>query len=414
MAEAKVYIIGVAPEGAASLSPAARRLLARAELIFGGERLLRLFPALTAEKVVIKNNLAELADMIKANLGVRRMAVLASGDPDFFGIARYLTIRLGKEAIEIVPNISAMQVAFARIKESWDDAALVSVHSRPIEDIVETVRVNSKIGIFTDDKNTPTQIARVLRRQGIDDCRVYVCQDLGSQKEQIISTNLARLSKARRLSPLSTMILIKEAKESLNGPLFGMPDDRFRQREGNSLITKQEVRAVSLAQLALNENSVVWDIGAGSGAVSIEASLLAKRGTVFSIEKNPKDIAIVRENIRRFRRYNIKVVKALAPDKLDELPDPTAVFVGGSGGKMKAILDSVCRRLKPGGRIVVNVATLENLHRAIGGLEANGFSAETTLVNIARSQDISDLTRLEPLNPIFIITGRRETESNEE
>ena len=410
MQRGKVYIIGVALEGASSLSSAVRRLVKRAEIVFGGERLLEMFPSLTGEKIIIKNNLAEVTALVRTNLGHKRMVVLASGDPGFFGIARYITGKLGKEAIEILPNVSAMQLAFARIKESWDDAVLVSVHSRPVEDIVETVRFSRKIGIFTGDRNTPGEIARVLQERGIDNCPVYVCQDLGGDSERIVSTYLDKLDNVE-FSPLTVMILIRDSvSPETHQRLLGIPEDIFSQRKGRSLITKLEVRAISLAKMCLNESSTVWDIGAGSGAISIEASLLARKGRVFAVEKDGNSITNIKENIRKFGRYNVEVVQALAPDRLDELPDPSAVFIGGSGGKMDAILDCVCRRLQPGGRIVINAATLENLHCAASTLGANGFAVDTTLVNIARSKDISDLTRLEALNPVFIVTGKREGE----
>ncbi len=406
MRKGKLYIIGVAPEGAPSLSPAAKRQVKQADIVFGGERLLQMFPSLTCQKVVIKNNLAGVAELIKTNLGLKRIVVLASGDPDFFGIARYLTGKLGKQAVEIVPGVSATQVAFARIKESWDDATLVSAHSRPVEDIVESIRYSRKIGILTDDKNTPNIIGKVLHENGFENCRVYVCQDLGSKKERIISTRLNRLEKLE-FSPLSVLVLIRENMTESPERLLGIPDDVFNQRKGRSLITKAEVRAISLAKMCLTERSTVWDIGAGSGAISVEASLLAGKGRVFAIEKNPDDVVIIQKNIKKFGRYNIKVVQTMAPAGLEQLPDPDSVFIGGSGGNMKAILDYISKRLKPGGHVVINVATLENLQQAVNGLDANGFAAETTLVNIARSKDIAELTRLEALNPVFIVSGER-------
>ncbi len=195
MPEAKVYIIGVAPGGESSLLPETHRLVNDAEIVFGGKRLLDMFPSLGGQKIILKNNLDETADLIKANLGHKRIVVLASGDPDFYGIARYLTGKLGQDAFEIIPNVSAMQLAFARIKESWDDAILASVHSRSIEDIIDMVRSSCKIGIFTDDKHTPGKIAGVLQEHGIDNCRAYVCQDLGSEQENIVATDLYSLKR---------------------------------------------------------------------------------------------------------------------------------------------------------------------------------------------------------------------------
>jgi precorrin-6Y C5,15-methyltransferase (decarboxylating) len=376
-----------------------------------------MFPSLTGEKVAIKDNLAKVTGLIKANLGQKRMVVLASGDPGFYGIAKYLTGKLGKDALEIIPNISAMQLAFARIGESWDDAVLTSVHSRPIEDIINIVRSSHKIGIFTDDKRTPGEIVRVLMEHGIDNCQAYVCQDLGTERESIVASDLYHL-KEMEFSPLNVMILIRDAqKPGRDVPaqqLMGIAEESFQQpTTGNRLITKVEVRAISLAKMRLSQNSIVWDIGAGSGAVSIEASLLASKGSVFAIEKNSEAVAAISENIQRFGCHNVKVIQTRAPDNLEELPAPTTVFIGGSGGNMAKILRIACRRLKPGGRLVINAATLETLHSAVEGLKANEFTVEVTMVNVARSKDILDLTRFEALNPVFVITGRQQTETTD-
>jgi len=331
MRRARIHVIGVSPEGAGSLSPAARRLVKRAQVLFGGERLLGMFPDIAADKIAIKNNLAEVLRLVKASLGVKRMVVLASGDPGFFGITRYLTDKLGKDAIEILPNISSMQLAFARIKESWDDARLVSAHSQSLEDVIEEMRGGAKVAILTDDHNTPGVIARLLLERGFDDCRAYVCQDLGSAQERIIRTTLKRLP-SRSFSPLCIMILVRDAATvGKAAPSLGIPEAQFAQLAGRSLITKLEVRAVSLARLGLDERSVVWDIGAGSGAVSIEAARLARLGQVFAIERDSKSIANIRQNVKKFAGHNITVVEAAVPEGLEALPNPAAVFIGAAG-----------------------------------------------------------------------------------
>ncbi|MFC1906988.1 precorrin-6y C5,15-methyltransferase (decarboxylating) subunit CbiE [Chloroflexota bacterium] len=411
MPEGKIYIIGVAPDGVSALSPRACELINGAEIIMGSRRLLAMFPALTGEKIAIRNNLAEVTDSIKRNLEDKRMVVLASGDPSFYGIAGYLTGKLGKDVVDIIPNVSSMQVAFARIKESWEDAALVSVHSRPIEDIVETVRSNHKVGIFTDDEHTPAAIARVLLEHGIDGRRAYVCQNLGSRDEKVVAADLRGLGEME-FSPLNVLILLRDPEKpagALSPRYLGVPDEEFHQRRPKEgLITKQEVRAVSLAKMRLTENSVVWDIGAGSGAISVEASYLAGKGRVYAVEKNDADVAIIKKNISKFKVPNVEVVQAFAPDGLSQLPDPTAVFIGGSGGVMEGILDLVCRRLKPGGRIVMNIVALENLGVAVNALKARGFIFDVTLVSVARSTDIMELTRFEALNPVFVVaTGKK-------
>ena len=409
MPKNKVHIIGVAPDGASSLTSQARRLVNRAEMVFGGERLLQMFPHHAGEKLIIKNNLAEVSDLIKRNLGQKRIVVLASGDPNFYGIASYLTGKLGKDIVEIIPNVSAMQLAFARIRESWEDAVFVSVHSRPIEDIIETVRLNHKVGIFTDDGHTPAAIARVLLEHGVDGYRAYVCQNLGREDEEVVETDLHNLSKTE-CSPLNILILLRDQGKPVATlyPRLGIPDEEFYQRKPKGgLITKQEVRAVSLAKMRLADESVLWDIGAGSGAVSIEASFLARKGRIYAIEKNDTDVAIIRKNVQKFCVPNIEVVHTFAPDGLGKLPDPTAVFIGGSGGRMEEILDFVSHRLKPGGRIVINIVALENLSAAVDALKARGFVPDVTLVNIARSTSVMELTRFEALNPVFVVTASK-------
>jgi len=417
MPKGKVHIIGVAPDGAPSLRPEAYRLVNRAEMVFGGKRLLDMFPSLTGEKITIRNNLAEVTDLIKRNLGYKRIVVLASGDPNFYGIASYLTGKLGKDIVETIPNVSAMQVAFARIKENWEDAVFASVHSRPIEDIVETVRSNHKIGIFTDDEHTPTTIARVLLEHGVDGYRAYVCQNLGRKDEKVIETDLHGLRETK-LSPLNILILLRVQPKKPPAALYprwlGIPDEEFHQRKPKEgLITKQEVRAVSLAKMCLTDESVLWDIGAGSGAVSIEASFLVRKGRIYAIEKNDADVAIIKKNLQKFHVPNVEVVQSFAPDGLSELPDPTTVFIGGSGGRMEEILDLVCRRLKPSGRIVINIVALENLSAAVNALKVRGFVPEVTLVNVARSTNVLELTRFEALNPVFVVTGVPSLEKEE-
>ncbi len=413
MLQSRIPIVGIAPNGPSSLPPEVRQTINEAEMVFGGRRLLAMFPGITGEKVPITNNVQEIVASIAANRGRRRIVVLASGDPGFYGIAHHLTEKLGKDVFEITPGVSAMQLAFARIGESWDGAALVSVHLRPIEDIISLVRSNKKVGILTDDKHTPSQVATVLLNHGIANCRVCVCQNLGAKEESVLDTDLNSL-KGTECAALNVVILLRDNPGDGDvtdaPPVIGNAEGSFAQPTAGMLITKLEVRAISLAKLSLTANSTVWDIGAGSGAVSIEASQLAANGRVFAIEKNSAALSAINENVKRFGRGNVTVIQASAPEKIDDLPAPDAVFIGGSGGNLAGILGVACRRLRSGGRIVINAATLETLNSSVTALKMNGFEAEVTLVNVARSKDILNLTRFEALNPVFVVTGRRESE----
>jgi precorrin-6Y C5,15-methyltransferase (decarboxylating) len=408
MQKHKVYIIGIPPDGPSCLTPQAHQLIDRADLVFGGKRLLDMFPALSVEKVTIGNNLSRITTLIKKNIGLKQIVVLSSGDPNFFGIAAYLVEKLGKDRTEIIPGVSSMQTAFACIKESWSDATFVSVHSRPIEDIIETVRSHNKTGIFTDDKHSPAAIAGVLLAHGIEGYRGYICEKLGTEEQQIIEADLPELSRTESASP-NILILLKNKPEkttTFSSGFPGIPDNEFfRRKPKEGLITKQEIRAISLSKMRLTETSILWDIGAGSGAVSIEASFIAKRGRVYAIEKNETDISVIEQNIRKFHAYNVEIVHCTAPEKLENLPVPSSVFIGGSGGKMTEIIEAASTKLKPGGRIVINIVAIENLAITVNTLKKHGFLPEITLVNIARSTGITELTRFEALNPIYIISG---------
>lgn len=407
----KVYIVGVGDDGAAGLPSRALQIIQSAEILLGGERLLAFFPGVPAQKFPIGANLDEVAEAIKSYLGRKRIVVLASGDPNFYGIAQYLIHKLGREPFEIIPGVSAMQLAFAKIKESWDDAVLTSVHARPMEGIVDLVRANRKIGIFTDDKHTPAAVAQALLAHGVDGYRAYVGENLGGAEERITETDLRGLVR-QKFAPLNTLILIREkpAPTPARPWTLGIPDEEFYQRKPlKGLITKSEVRVIALAKMRLKEDSIAWDIGAGAGSVSVEAALIAKKGQVYAIEKSAEDVAIVKKNIAKFGVGNVWVAHGLAPEGLDRWPDPDAVFVGGSGGRMEAILDAACRRLRPQGRIVVDAATWENLSEAVRVLRGKGWATEITMVSVARSKEVVGLTRWEALNPVFIVASQRES-----
>ncbi len=192
---------------------------------------------------------------------------------------------------------------------------------------------------------------------------------------------------------------------------FGLPDDAFVYRAPEKgLITKREIRVLSLARLELAPDSVVWDIGAGSGSVGIEAARLCPRGRVFAIEKNADDFALVQTNCERFGVTNLTGVCGRAPAGLEAWPDPDAVFIGGSGGAMAELLDAVTRRLRPGGRVVINLVTLDNLAETVGYCRGLDWPVDYTLAQISRSKPILNLTRYDALNPVTIVTAKKPME----
>jgi precorrin-6Y C5,15-methyltransferase (decarboxylating) len=413
--DAKVQVIGMNDDGPAGLPAVLVRRVEEAELLFGGERHLAFFPESKAQKTVVKSNLKEVAQAIKDQVGRKRIVVLASGDPLFFGIGKYLASRLGADALEVTPAPSAMQLAFARAGESWEDAALVSVHGKPMENLDGPARDAAKLGIFTDEKNSPAAIATYLLGLGCGDFSSVICENLGGADEKVTRlAGLAELAKAPS-GPLNVLILIRKEEGTAPAaldpkavPVVGIPDGMFVYRQPKKgLITKVEVRVVSLARMALKPDNVVWDVGAGSGSVAVEAArLVGPMGRVFAIEKNREDFELIEENLRRFNVSDrVTAICGRAPEGIGGFDAPDAVFVGGSGGELGGILDLAKSRLKPSGRIVVNAITAENLAAATAWFKGSGLRWEMTMLNVSRSAPILDMTRFDALNPIFVVSG---------
>jgi precorrin-6B C5,15-methyltransferase / cobalt-precorrin-6B C5,C15-methyltransferase len=407
----RVTIIGITDSGAESLPPGLLKRVTEADVVCGGERHLALFPQTAAERWVIRDNLPELAARLKAEALGKRIVIVASGDPYFYGIGSYLARHMPREWLEVFPNVTAVQLAFARLNESWHDAVVVSAHGRPLEPMITTVRAHPKVAILTDDQHTPAAVARALLDAGVADRRAVVCEHLGGSRERVVETTLADLPR-QEYAPLNVLILLGSqapVPPVSQAQMFGLADDGFTHRGG--MVTKQEVRAISLAKLRLRADSTVWDIGAGAGAVTIEAARIAHRGTVYAVERRPEAIALIRENLGRFQTLNVQIVQAVAPEGLASLPDPDSVFIGGSGGHMQGIIQEGVKRLRPGGNIVVNAITLESVHEALAALQTHGFAVEVTLVNIARSKTLGERLGFEALNPIYVMSARREAEA---
>jgi len=190
---------------------------------------------------------------------------------------------------------------------------------------------------------------------------------------------------------------------------LGVPDDRFEQRTPKrGLITKMEIRVVSLAKMSLRPGDTVWDIGTATGSVAIEAARLVAPGRVYAIEKNEEDVGIARRNVERFGLDNVAMMHGRAPAGLEGWPDPDAVFIGGSAGSMAALVRLAVERLRPSGRLVANAATLENLQQCLTALRERGWRTDIVLMQVARSKPILDLTRFEALDPVYIVTGTAE------
>lgn len=403
MTQQKIYLVGAGITGWEGFGSRALEVIAKAEVLIGHQRHLDNFPDFAGEKQELED-LSVMLEFLRTT--DKRAVVLGSGDPNFFGIGRFLLRNLPKERIEIFPNVTSVQYAFARIKEPWDDAIFVSVHGRGLGRAIDRIIAAEKIAVLTDKVNNPAAIARELIERGAEGYEAWLCENMGLADEKFTKTDLKGLLTITA-SELNILILIKVWEPNLvNYPLIGIDDDEFATVK--KLITKQEVRAVTLAKLQLQDDFTIWDIGAGSGSISIEASNLVPNGKLFAIEKNPHCLAFIRDNLKKFVARNVKLIEGEAPDVLEELPDPDRVFIGGSGGMLEEVIEAVDRRLKPEGMIVLNAVTLNTLTKAVEFLEDHGYTVEVTCVNIAKTKPLSDYKLLEAQNPVYIISAAKE------
>ena len=409
-----IYIVGIGIYGRESLCRRALSLIQGASLLVGSVRYLEEFPDFDGDTIRLGSDVDDVIRRIREGRWDGDVVVLATGDPNLFGIAKRFVAEFGGDMVEIIPNVSTMQEAFARIKLSWEDAVFLSLHGRElrVDDIIKGIGFYNKIGIFTDRRNTPSRIAGALLDRGVTGLKVYVCEEMGREKERVTEGGIDEIA-TKDFSPVNVMILVRDKDTGLpeldDRPafrqIFGMPDHLFSHREG--VITKEEVRSVVLGKLRLRQGSILWDIGAGSGSVSIEAVRIMSGGRVYAIEEDAHSISLIEKNVERFSVSNLVVVRGRAPEALKGLPEPDSVFIGGSGGVIEGIITHCMDNLKPKGRLVANFVTLENLSAALDILKERGFSPEVVEISVSRSEQVSDSLYLRALNPVFILSVDR-------
>jgi len=370
------------------------------------------------DEIIIKSSLSENVQQISAHLkNNKKVVILASGDPLYYGIGGYLSKKI---PVLILPSLSSIQLAAARAKISWHDVLSISLHGRSMFGLAQKIDGKQKVCLLTDPENNPPKIAQYLQDFGMFEYSIFVAENLGLENEKTSWHNVKELALAKpdKFSELNVTFLVVENQTAettdnkiLKKTFWGLGDEDFEDREKGGLITKKEIRTLTLAALRLNVDSVVWDIGACTGSIAIEAARTATEGKVYAIEKSKNEYENLLINSRKFRA-DITAQNAKAPEGLDQFADPDAVFIGGSGGNLDDILATCSSRLNDNGVIVVNAATIETLHQAVKFFENENFTLGITHVQISRSRPILNMTRFESLNPVYIISASRKSGEN--
>lgn len=405
----KLYIVGLGPGSRKLLHPAAAAAIEESDVLIGGKRNLEAFEDLNREKVEIGNNLEEVYTYIMDNIGLKRIAVLVTGDPGIYSIMEFLKSRLVNAEIEVLPGISSIQYLCSKLKLSWNDMFITSLHGRQQEDLADIVGSNKKVAVFTGGKCRPDKVCQRLLEYNLTDVIVTVGENLSYPNERIVRGVPEEIG-ALDFDSLSVMIIENGNAEKCPGGEWiyaapGIPDDRFIR--GDVPMTKEEVRAVSLSKLRLKEDSIVYDIGAGTGSVSIECGICCKKGRVFAVEKEPDAVELITKNIEKFRLSNVEIVRGEAPAAAAGGPAPDKVFVGGTGGNMEEILKWV-NSFDKNIRVVINSVTIESTYEAVNGLEKQGFE-NIDIVNMAvsRSRAAGKKHLMQAQNPVYIISAEK-------
>jgi precorrin-6Y C5,15-methyltransferase (decarboxylating) len=380
------------------------RLLADAALVAGGRRNLEMLGVGEGRAVVLEGDLSEALARIAGTEGP--VVVLASGDPGYFGIVRLLGARFGRENLRVLPGSSSVSVAFARAGLSWDDAVTVSAHGRDPRRAVNVCRAHRKVAVLTAPDFGPADLAESLDGLGRT---LVVAEKLGEPDERVFHGDAAAVASMEWRDPNVVLVLDEARVQGARGWIssglrspgpWALPEDEFEHRSG--MITKSATRAFVLSRLGPGPGDLIWDIGAGSGSVAIECARLG--AAAIAIERDPESCARVRRNTEGHNVY-VQLVEGTAPRALRDLPEPDAVFVGGSGGAFEEIVKLSAVRVRRA--VVLALVTLERVVPAARLLEDCGLEVETTFLQTSTMKGVGDLHRLAAESAVFVISGSR-------
>ena len=403
---ADVTVVGIGPGGEETQTAEVRAAISRAGCLIGAKRMLEaaarpgqmLFDAIAPEKI---------AEVIASHPEYASFTVVMSGDTGFFSGTKKLLPLLDTCRVRVLPGLSSMSVLCARLGVSYEDAVAVSLHGRQ-RDIVRDVRSNGKVFALVGGDGGMQALCRRLMDAGLGSVRVSAGERLGYPDEKITTGTASALCETA-FDRLSAALIENDSPDEIITP--GLPDEAFlRSLEPGKIVpmTKSEVRSVCLSKLQLTENAVCWDIGAGTGSVAAEVALLARRGSVYAVERNEEALPLLEENRKKFRLENLHIVPGNAPEACLALPAPTHVFLGGTAGRLDAILSAALQK-NPNARIVATAVTLES----VGALCAcmKDFSvSECVSLQVSRAKAAGPYHLMQGQNPVYIFTLQNRSE----
>ena len=384
-----------------TITAEALELIIEADILLGAKRLINEFSHMNkpSYNAYLSDDILEIIEKTDAE----KIAILVSGDVGFYSAAEKLVDVLKDYDPNLVSGISSVSYFFAKCSLPWKDANLISCHGLDTN-IVSSVRRNRYTFALTG-KNIP-ELQKELVKYGFGDLKVWIGENLGSDEESIQESTISELA-GKEFSSLTVLII--------ENPYFdsrirtGIPDEEFIR--GKVPMTKSELRAVCLSKLSMNPDDVAYDIGCGTGSVTIEMAFSAYDGKVYAFDKNEEAIALLEQNCQKFHLDNVEAICGLAPECLKDLPVPDVAFIGGSSGNM----DEIVRYLygiNDKIRFVITAVTIETAMAGLDSLKNVGISGDIVQVAVSKGRQIGDLHMLMAQNPIFIISGSGACEEN--
>lgn len=394
-----VTLIGMGSGQPENLTLQGLAALRQADLILGARRLLAVLPAGCTENRAAAYRPDEVAELLQTS-GAENAVLVYSGDTGFYSGASSMMEKLEALGVRarVLPGLSSIQLLAAALGRPWQGWNLVSAHGRTCDPVAECMQGRPTF-FLTGGSEDPATLCAQLAAEGFGDVQAVVGQCLGTPEEKLFRGSVKELA-AGRFNSLS--VLLVEAAEVLPRRAPGLPDEAFER--GDVPMTKQEVRAAVLAKLAVRPKDILWDVGAGTGSVSVELALAAPRGRVYAVECRPEGCALIKANCEKFRTRNLVLVEGLAPAALSDLPAPDAVFIGGSKGSLAAIVDAALDK-NPDARICVSAIALESLSAAVAALTAKGRTVQVSQIAVSRARAVGGLHLMMAQNPIYLITG---------
>lgn len=397
MIKVKIKIVGIGMDGDKTLTNEAKTAIENADVLIGANRVLEPFSELH-KRTFSSWRPEEICDFLSGNK-FENAAILVSGDCGFFSAAQTLSELFPNAETEIISGISTPVYFCAKIKKPWQSMKFVSLHGAEAN-VVRHVCENEHCFFLLGGSVTPSEICRKLCEYNMEKTQVYIGENLAYPSEKIYIGEAAEFTK---IECGSLCVLVTENQNFERAKPIGIPDEKFLR--GKVPMTKSEVRAAVISKLEISENSTCWDIGSGTGSVSVEMALQCASGTVCAIEKKAEAAELTRQNCKKFGCDNVRIYTGTAPEILEELPAPDRAFIGGSGRKISEIIGVIFRK-NPRCKIVATAVSLETLQECTNALNAHGISApEITQIAVTRTERVGEHTMLRAENPVFIIKG---------